>query len=343
MGEGANRMPIGVTMGDPGGIGPEVVAKAIAALGSEPQAPLVVFGDAQVLEQQWGDPDGAWVVVLDEGAAAEALGSGARVVVIDVASSGGRAPVEHQPTAESGAASFEYVERAIAACASGPLRLGALCTAPISKTAWHLAGHTEFPGHTEFLAERFGVGDRFAMLFVGPRLRVALVTVHEPLARVRGLITSERVRTTIELIDEACRRLGTPRPRIAVCGFNPHAGEQGLLGDEDESLIRPGIDAARAAGIDASGPFPADTVFLAASNGHYDGVVAMYHDQGLIPVKLLDRDEAVNVTVGLPVPRTSPAHGTAYDIAGSGRADPGSMLASLRLAMRLSGASPGGT
>jgi 4-hydroxythreonine-4-phosphate dehydrogenase len=215
-----------------------------------------------------------------------------------------------------------------------PLRADALVTAPISKEAWALAGHGEFPGHTEFLAARCGT-KRVRMMFVTPSLNVMLVTSHVPLARVPALLTIERVLDTIELGHEACRTLGPANPRIAVCGVNPHAGESGLLGDEEARSIAPAIRAARERGIDATGPFPGDTLFRAALQGRYDLVVAMYHDQGIIPVKLLAFDRAVNLTAGLPIVRTSPDHGTAYDIAGKNLANPGSMHAAIDLAVRL--------
>jgi 4-hydroxythreonine-4-phosphate dehydrogenase len=169
-------------------------------------------------------------------------------------------------------------------------------------------------------------------MFVGPRLRVVLATVHLPLMDIRNALTIGRVFDAIDLGVEGCRQVGIERPRVAVCGLNPHAGEGGLLGDEEERLIRPAIGHAVEAGMDVKGPFPADTVFGAAVAGRFDLVVAMYHDQGLIPVKLIARDETVNMTVGLPIVRTSPDHGTAFDIAGKGIADAGSMKASLLLA-----------
>jgi 4-hydroxythreonine-4-phosphate dehydrogenase len=174
------------------------------------------------------------------------------------------------------------------------------------------------------------------MMFDSPRLRVALATAHLPLMDVRNVLTIGRVYDPIDLGHEFCRQLGIAKPRIAVCGLNPHAGENGMFGDEDARIIRPAIDAARRIGIDAHGPFPADTIFIRAAAGDWDLVVAMYHDQGLIPVKLLGWDKAVNVTVGLPIVRTSPDHGTAFDIAGQGKASEGSMKAAIELAVKLS-------
>ncbi|MBL8990256.1 MAG: 4-hydroxythreonine-4-phosphate dehydrogenase PdxA [Phycisphaerae bacterium] len=245
------------------------------------------------------------------------------------------------PTADGGRASFEAVMRAIDACKrprGTPGAADAMVTAPVSKEAWHAAG-IDLPGHTELLAREFESPDS-GMLFVGPTLRVLLATIHVPLARVPGLITRERVAACIELAHRACVGLGVVRPRIAVAGLNPHAGEHGLFGPEDQQRIAPAIEEARARGLDVTGPWPGDVVFLRAVEGRHDVVIAMYHDQGLIPVKLLDRRRTVNMTAGLSwrgrsVVRTSPAHGTAYDIAGSGAADPTSMVEAIRLAARL--------
>jgi 4-hydroxythreonine-4-phosphate dehydrogenase len=238
----------------------------------------------------------------------------------------------------SGALSFRFVEDAISAAKGqvpGHTKADAVVTAPISKHAWSMAGHGRWPGHTELLAERFGA-NRSRMMFVAPKLRVILATAHVPLIEVASHLTIGRVHDTIDLGHEACLALGIERPRIAVAGLNPHAGEEGLLGDEEKRIIAPAIAHAQRNGIDVRGAFPGDTVFNAALKGQFDLVVAMYHDQGLIPVKLLAFDSAVNVTTGLPVWRTSPDHGTAYDIAGKNLADSGSMEQSLQLAVRLS-------
>jgi 4-hydroxythreonine-4-phosphate dehydrogenase len=244
---------------------------------------------------------------------------------------------ERGASAAGGELSFRWVDEAIAMArrpSGDSLRVDAVVTAPISKRAWELAGHGAFPGHTELFATRLGA-TRHGMMFVSPRLRVILATAHVPLMRVRETLSTARVLEVIELGAEACRALGVARPRLAVCGLNPHAGESGLLGADESEVIEPAIRAAVAAGIDAQGPFPGDTVFIAAAAGRWDLVVAMHHDQGLIPVKLLDRDRAVNVTVGLPIVRTSPDHGTAFDIAGQNKADPGSMIAAMELAARM--------
>lgn len=317
-----------VTLGDPGGIGPEVIAKALADEDVRRRARWLVLGPAGVLLS-----------------AAERAGLSVRWQVDEVLpvrpgevgihsapyASGEFPPV---PNAAAGELSFKLVDDAIGMMRSGladARGARAVVTGPISKEAWRLAGHGEFPGHTELFAERFGIR-RFGMMFVSPRLRVILVTAHVPLAAVPGALSSARIEQVIDLGAQACRDMGIRMPRVAVCGLNPHAGEAGLLGSEDAEVIAPAIEASRKRGIDARGPFPGDTIFGAAVNGAFDLVVAMYHDQGLIPVKLLDRDRAVNMTVGLPVVRTSPDHGTAFDIAGQNKAHPGSMKAAMRLA-----------
>jgi 4-hydroxythreonine-4-phosphate dehydrogenase len=312
------RLPrLAVTLGDPWGIGPEVTAAALR--------------DARVKVAA------TWVVLGKPGGDGAKAG-GAKDPGVTPATTPG-------PTAHAGELSFRAVERAIDLCKlppSDPARCHGLVTAPISKEAWALAGHTKYHGHTELLAERFNA-PRSAMYFHGPALKVVLATVHIPLAQVPAALTTERILATIELGHHACVELGIPRPRVGVCGLNPHAGEHGLLGAEDDGVIAPAVAAARAAGVDASGPWPGDTVFLAAAappagKGKFDLVVAMYHDQGLIPVKLLDRERTVNVTVGLPVVRTSPAHGTAFDIAGRNVADPSSMIEAMLLAARMASA-----
>ncbi|MGP1310321.1 MAG: 4-hydroxythreonine-4-phosphate dehydrogenase PdxA, partial [Phycisphaerales bacterium] len=246
---------------------------------------------------------------------------------------------EARASKEGGAASFQWVEDAIALTkrADGDgLRADAIVTAPISKEAWALAGRGKYPGHTELLATRYQ-SKRAVMLFDSPGLRVALATIHIPLLSVSDTLTIGRVFDPIDLGNDALKALGVARPRIAVCGLNPHAGEGGLFGDEEERVIGPAIRLAQEAGIDARGPFPADTVFNKAVRGEFDLVVAMYHDQGLIPVKLLAWDTAVNVTLGLPSVRTSPDHGTAFDIAGKNKADAGSFSRAVELALRMVG------
>jgi 4-hydroxythreonine-4-phosphate dehydrogenase len=234
-------------------------------------------------------------------------------------------------SAAAGRAAYDTIVRAVADARAG--RVDAIATAPISKHAFSLAG-LPWKGHTDLLAHLCGV-ERYAMLFHSPTLAVVLATVHVPLADVSRLLSESKLTDVILLTAESMPQFGVSRPRVAVAGLNPHAGEAGLLGSEDAQVIVPAVRAARAAGIDASGPWPGDTVFLRASRGEFDVVVACYHDQGLIPIKLLAFGKAVNVTIGLPIIRTSVDHGTAFDIAGKGKADPQSMSEAVLLAAEL--------
>jgi len=352
---------VSVSMGDPAGIGAEVIVKALADGALRRSARFRIYGVAACMDEaaRLAGIDPFWwrigagsdaldttlshdVVLVDHAWSNEAgLGLGLGPSLGPSLGSGLGSGLGPGPgmgvTRETGALSFGFVESAIADALRGagdPLRADAVCTAPIHKEAWALAGRKKYPGHTELLAARCRA-KRVGMMFDSPELRVILATAHIPLMEIRNALTIGRVFDAIDLGADACRMLGIESARIAVCGLNPHAGEGGLLGDEEERLIKPAIDLARAQGIDASGPFPADTIFGKARAGAYDLVVAMYHDQGLIPVKLLAWDRAVNMTVGLGIVRTSPDHGTGLDIAYRNRANPGSMVAALRLAVRL--------
>jgi len=234
-------------------------------------------------------------------------------------------------SAEAGRAAYDLVVSATGAALAGTV--DAIATAPVSKEAFALAG-LPWKGHTDLLGHLTG-SPFVAMMFESPALRVILATVHVPLREVPSLLTSDLLDRTIALAARELPAFGVARPRLAVAGLNPHAGERGLMGEEDDRVIAPAVAVARARGIDVAGPFPADTVFLRAHRGEFDAVIACYHDQGLIPVKLLAFGQAVNVTLGLPIVRTSVDHGTAFDIAGTGRADPGSMIEAVRLAARL--------
>jgi 4-hydroxythreonine-4-phosphate dehydrogenase len=239
-----------------------------------------------------------------------------------------------RPSVESGRAQVAYLEAAIADARAG--RVSAVVTAPIHKASCQAAGFA-FPGHTELLAARFGVPS-VTMMFAGPRMRVSLATIHHALADVPRVLTTPRLETTIlQTVDALVRDFGVGRPRVAVAALNPHAGESGLFGDEEARIVRPAIEAARAARPEATitGPHVPDAVFRNHVDGRSDAVVALYHDQGLIPVKVVDFEEAVNVTLGLPIVRTSPDHGVAHDIAGTGRARTGPMSAALALARKL--------
>jgi len=236
-----------------------------------------------------------------------------------------------QISADSARAAHDAIVAAVEAALAG--RVDAIATAPINKAAFAAAGYP-WRGHTDMLAHLCGVRD-VAMMFWSERLRVVLATIHIPLAQVPGALTVDGLVLLMQLTARSLPRFGLASARLAIAGLNPHAGEQGLLGTEDRDVLAPAIARARAAGIDASGPFPADTLFVRAAKGEFDAVIAMYHDQGLIPVKLLAFGHSVNVTLGLPIIRTSVDHGTAFDIAGRGLADPGSLIEAIALAARL--------
>lgn len=336
-GESPRRPVIAITMGDPAGVGPEVVVKALADSQIRRLGRFVIYGMNELLAYaaDLAEIDPFWYRVQhDSPRLRHDLTHDAVVLDYDEYSMLGQ--TVHRPTRQGGAASLRFLDDAIAAASlppDAPGRVDAIVTAPICKASWDLAG-CRFPGHTEFLAHRTKTR-RVVMAFDSPKLRVALATVHLPLMDVRNVLTIGAVFDPIDLGHQMCVRLGVVQPRIAVCGLNPHAGEGGLFGDEESRLIEPAIEAARRQGIDARGPFPADTVFIDAARGRYDLVVAMYHDQGLIPLKLLGFEEGVNLTLGLPIIRTSPDHGTAFDIVGRNMADAGSMKAAIRLAARL--------
>jgi 4-hydroxythreonine-4-phosphate dehydrogenase len=310
---------MGISLGDPSGIGPEVVVRALAA---RPDVPVRIFGDAGVLQRA------ARIVGLAPPATA----------CVQAITALGEECVPGQPSVTCGRAQLAYLRAATDAALAG--EIPALVTAPISKDWIARAGFTH-PGHTEYLAERAGTSD-FAMMLAGPKLRVVLATTHVALRDVPAAVRPVDIaRAAFLAADSLHRYMGIARPRVAVAGLNPHAGEAGRFGDEEARIVVPGIAAARAriaaAGLDAdvSGPGVPDAVFRQAALGGYDAVVALYHDQGLIPVKLLHFDEAVNVTLGLPFVRTSPDHGTAYDIAGTGQARADSFLAALDLAVHM--------
>jgi 4-hydroxythreonine-4-phosphate dehydrogenase len=235
-------------------------------------------------------------------------------------------------SAEAGRAAYDALLRAVEDARAG--RVDAIATAPINKEAFAAAG-LPWRGHTDLLAHLTGA-PRVAMMFYAEALRVVLATIHIPLAEVPRAITRERIEEVAALTCEELPRFGIRSPRVAVAGLNPHAGEHGVIGAEDDEVIRPGVDACRGRGLDVSGPFPADTVFVRALRGEFDAVVACYHDQGLIPVKMAAFGRAVNVTLGLPIVRTSVDHGTAFDIAGQGMADPSSLIEAVKLAVHLS-------
>jgi 4-hydroxythreonine-4-phosphate dehydrogenase len=325
------RPLIGLTMGDPYGIGPEVIVKALADPELRSQARYVILGLHDVLEvaADQSEVNPYWWREPFDGR--PRVGSGVLLADFDdlapVRVNGQRGPDEL-----AGLASYRFVDEAIRLLRSGGI--DALVTAPICKESWRLA-HQPYAGHTDLLARRCEAR-RVCMAFIADRLRVALASDHVPLFELRNRFTIGMVHQPIDLLDAALRTwFDVPRPRIGVLGLNPHAGEGGSLGDEEQRIIEPALTMARDSGIDVSGPLSPDTAFLPDVVERFDGLVAMYHDQGLIGVKTLAFHEAVNVTLGLPVIRTSPDHGTAFDIAGKNRANPSSMIAAIRLAIRL--------
>ncbi|MDQ3539444.1 MAG: 4-hydroxythreonine-4-phosphate dehydrogenase PdxA [Chloroflexota bacterium] len=332
----AYRPLLAITMGDPAGIGPEVVLKALLHPDVYKRARPLIIGDRQVLERaaRWvGATHLTYDVVEDP---ADGRYEPGVVTMLDLdLSPPDRYPVG-QLTAEAGRAAVEYVFRACDLAMAESV--DAVVTAPLNKAAMHMAGF-RYPGHTELLAERTGA-ERVSMLLVGPTLRVIHVSTHVSLTEAIRRVTRQRVEEVLDTASNACQILGIAHPRIAVAGLNPHASEDGLFGVEESREIVPAIEAARSRGLDVSDPQPPDTVFLKASKGEWDIVVAMYHDQGHIPMKLLAFDSGVNVSIGLPIIRTSVDHGTAFDIAGTGRASEESMLAAITIAIQMAEARP---
>jgi len=305
---------LALTAGDPAGIGPEIVLKALSSEG-RPKADVSVYGPADALEERARRFALAWPV------------AGVRIVDIGPAAEVGLG----RPSPGGGRAAAAAVLAAARDAMAG--RVDALVTAPLNKEALAAAGHP-WPGHTEMLSEAAGCAD-VAMLFVGGGLRVALVTIHRSLRSVPDAVRADEVLRVVRLVHRELPALGAATRRIALCGLNPHAGEGGLFGREEIDVLAPAVGRLLAEGIDVTGPLPADSLFVRASRGEFDAVVAQYHDQGLIPVKLLSFGQAVNVTLGLPFVRTSVDHGTGFDIVGSGTADAGSLLAAMDLAATL--------
>ena len=325
-----NRPVIAITMGDAAGVGPEVVVKALARSEVYDALRPLVVGDAGRLAQA-ARLCGVDVEIRPvEGPGGAAYESGG-IDCVDIGLIPDDLPFGTlSPVA--GDAAYRYIERAVALAVAGDV--DAICTAPLNKEALHAGGHV-YPGHTEILAALTDTPE-VSMMLSAPTLRVVHCTTHIGLVDAVERIEPGLVERTIRRGHETLVRSGIEAPRIAVCGINPHAGENGLFGHgEEESKVAPGIAAAQAAGIDARGPLPADTVFFRAVRGDFDLVVAMYHDQGHCPVKVLGLESGVNITVGLPVVRTSVDHGTAFDIAGTGTADERSMLEALRQAAEL--------
>ena len=324
------QMVIGITMGDAAGIGPEVIVKALADPDIRKAAKFVVFGmneqlcyvaDAAEIEPFWGRHQHEKI----------SREYPYKVVVADYDEYSVPSWVKG-PSKLAGEASLRFCEDAIDAAKRGIV--DAVVTGPISKRSWNLAG-AEWPGHTEMLADRCK-SKRKVMMFVAEPLKVALATIHEALFEVRHKFTIGCVFEPIDLLNDALKDyFDIDKPKIGVAALNPHAGEGGQFGDEEQRIIKPAMSLAREHGINCCGPYSADTLFVRAVRGEFDGVVAMYHDQGMIPVKLVGFERAANITIGVPIIRTSPAHGTAFDIAGQNLADPASMKSAINTAIHM--------
>lgn len=322
---------IAITLGDPSGIGPEVVLKALTHAEVFQTCRPLVIGDERILQRAGAELDQFRARFETVGTPAAAAYRPGSIALIDLRNADPAACPTGEVCAASGRAAVEYVCSACDLAMAG--QVDALVTAPLNKEAMNLAGFA-YAGHTELLAERTGA-KKVTMLLTGGQLRVVHVSTHVSLEEAVRRVTRARVSEVIDLANSACLALGIPRPRIGVAGLNPHASEEGLFGNQEALEIQPAVQAARARGLEVSGPLPPDTIFLRAARGQFDIVVAMYHDQGHIPMKLLAFDSGVNVSLGLPIIRTSVDHGTAFDIAGSGRASEASLLAAIEVAVQM--------
>lgn len=313
-----NKRRIAITMGDPAGVGPEIIVKAFSQEDIYKICKPLVIGDRAVIKEiiktlgMDFDPDNIELLNLNEINAPSKLPKG-------------------KPSEEAGRACFSYIRKAVELFRLGVVE--AIVTAPITKYSLRMAG-LPWLGHTDMLADLTNTQE-YAMAFYSEKLKLLLTTIHVPLREVPFLIQKERVIKSIFFAKKACDMLQIDDPRIAVAGLNPHAGEEGIIGREDIDEIKPAIEEAKKFGINVSGPYPADSLFYRAYNGEFDMVVAMYHDQALAPFKLVAFEKGVNFTVGLPFIRTSPDHGTAYDIAWQGKADPTSLIEAIKLAARM--------
>jgi len=305
---------IGITMGDPGGIGPEVILKALTSPEIRAAANYVVIGSEKVLSNISDR-------VLSD-----------NISVLDLDNFTVNNALSHKPLPDSGKASVEYILKGLDLAING--KIDALVTAPISKEAIKLAGYN-YAGHTELLKEKTSV-ENVVMFMVGKGLRVSFVTTHLAVNEISGAINQENVFSTIQITATGLKTFfGIDQPKIAVCGLNPHCGDGDRFGTEERDVIIPAIERAQKMGINCHGPLSADTVFNKALNGEFDIVVVQFHDQGAIPIKMYAFDSGVNITLGIPVIRTSPTHGTAFDIAGKGIADPGSMIEAIKTAVMM--------
>jgi 4-hydroxythreonine-4-phosphate dehydrogenase len=323
---------IAITMGDPAGIGPEILLKALNREEIYRVSKPIVVGDVDLLKsvsKQIGSL--SFHVIANPN---EVTGKPGVVEVIPVSSLNKDSCAPGRPTRDGGKAMVDYILKAVELTTGS--QVSAMVTCPINKELMHLAGYT-FEGHTELLAH-LTHSAHYVMMLAGEHLRVALATTHCALRDVAQRLTKDLIVKTVRITSQALEEyFAISRPRVAVAGLNPHAGESGLFGREDIEVVQPAVEEAQKKGLTIEGPLPADTVFYHAYKGRFDAVVALYHDQGLIPLKLLHFTDAVNITLGLPIVRTSVDHGTAYDIAGKGIADPSSLVAAIKMAARIAG------
>lgn len=322
---------VAITMGDPAGVGPEVVLKALADPAVRKACHPLVLGDLELLDRSRKGRRG-YPRLVEWELRQPVRGRDGAIPVYSLSRLSPKQAQPGRPSAACGEAAFRYIRSGAELVLSGVA--DAMATAPINKSVLRLAGYS-YPGHTELLAEITRTQE-CRMMLLGKRLRVILVTVHLSLMEVARELTQKRIRVTLELAHQALRKyFGISRPRLAVAALNPHGGEEGIFGLEEKKIILPAVVEANRKGIRAMGPFAADSLFYQAVRGDYDAVICMYHDQGLIPLKLLHFSDGAALTLGLPIIRTSVDHGTAYDIAGKDRADPSSMKEAIRLAARL--------
>ena len=327
------KLPIvGITMGDPTGIGPEIIAKALSMEEPFQVCRPIVFGDLEVLSRAIQIQNlSATIEVVEK--IPEGRYVPGKIFLLPVSRLDISSIRFGKPDKACGEAMVRYVEEAVKWVRKGAL--DAITTCPINKQAMNVAGYS-FPGHTELLAHLSG-SSPVAMMFLGSKWKIALVTTHLPLKDVSGSITASRILSILRLTDEGMKKyFGISHPKLAVLGLNPHCGEEGLLGEEEKKEIVPAIAEARSFGMDVQGPFPADSFFNLSGTYSFDAVISMYHDQGLIPIKMIDFKGAVNFTLGLPFIRTSVDHGTAYDLAGKGLADPSNLIKAIHTAANLS-------
>ena len=319
---------IAITMGDPGGIGPEVIVKALYSTEIKDYCTPVVIGDLRVFKDALNMISlPLEMVSVDDTDTIE--GDTKKIYIIDIGDSGDY--LKGMASREAGVVAVKAIKKAVSLAIDG--KIDGIVTAPISKESLKLAD-MPWPGHTEMLAELTGT-DEYAMMFVSDKLCIILVTIHIPISKVSDFISKDAIVKVIKLAQKGMNLLGVDNPNIGIAGLNPHAGESGIIGNEEIRYIIPAIEKMSKEGIRVSGPYPPDVIFYKAIQGDFDIVVCMYHDQGLIPFKMLAFDKGVNFTVGLPIVRTSPDHGCAFDIAWTNKANPGSMLEAIKIASRI--------